>query len=138
MNVAIAVSEISSLMYGASSSFIRFLYVCSSLRSDVQNVYLRTHFTFTFISICESINVFNIFSVIYLRFENSESRSKLPFILYNACLDPYMVNFQKPVQEVMLLNQIIVYIFDFINIGSNLFLWRFLRKQEISNIGIIQ
>ena len=131
MNVAVAVCQISSLMYGASSSFIRFLYVCSSLRRDVQSVYQRTHFTFTFICICEIFNVMNIISAIVLRY--SDSKSKLPFILYNACLDPYTINFSKPFTEVMFFNQLIVYIFDFINIGSNLFLWRFLKKHEVSN-----
>ena len=125
--------QITSLMYGASSSFIRFLYVCSSLQRDVQSVYQRTQFMFTFIGICESFNVMNIISV---RYENAESKSKLPFILYNACLDPYNVNFSKPLHEVMFFNQIIVYVFDFINIGSNLFLWRYLRKHEVSNTAL--
>ena len=128
--------QITSLMYGASSSFIRFLYVCSSLQRDVQSVYQRTQFMFTFIGICESFNVMNIISVLILRYENAEAKSKLPFILYNACLDPYNVNFSKPLHEVMFFNQIIVYVFDFINIGSNLFLWRYLRKHEVSNTAL--
>merc|ERR1712018_698514 len=63
--------QITSLMYGASSSFIRFLYVCSSLQRDVQSVYQRTQFTFTFIGICEAFNVMNILSAVALRMENS-------------------------------------------------------------------
>ena len=86
----------------------------------------------TFILICESINIINIISGVHLRY----SKSKLPTIFYNACLDPYTLNFSKSINEVMFFNQIIIYICDFTIIASNLFLYRFLKKQEKNNKGI--
>ena len=86
----------------------------------------------TFIFICESINIINVISGVHLRY----SKSKLPTIFYNACLDPYTLNFSKSINEVMFFNQIIIYICDFTIIASNLFLYRFLKNQEKNNKGI--
>ena len=130
------IPQLASLAYNASASLIRFLFVSSSLKRNVQEVYKRNQFTFTFLFICESINLIHILSAINFRYRETDSMSKIPTIFYNACLDPYTVNFYKEIyNEVGILNQIIIFACCFIIIGSNLFLFRFLKKQEISNQG---
>ena len=130
------IPQLASLAYNASASLIRFLYVNSSLKRNVQEVYRRNQFTFTFMFICESINLIHILSAILFRYRESDSMSKIPTIFYNACLNPYTVNFYKKIyNEVGIFNQIIIYVCDFIIIGSNLFLFLFLKKQENSNHG---
>ena len=131
------IPQLASLSYNASASLIRFLYVNNSLKRNVQEVYRRNQFTFSFVFICESVNLINIFSFVYYRYKKPNSTSKIPTIFYNACLDPYTVHFYKKIyNEVGVLNQFIIYICDFIIIGSNLFLFRFLWKHVSSNKGI--
>ena len=67
MTILKVTSEVASLIYNASTSLIRFLYVRSSLQSNVQEVYKRNQFTIMFVVIGEGINVINLLSAIYYR-----------------------------------------------------------------------
>ena len=57
-------SGFACLMYNAFTALIRFLYVSSSLRKEVQDVYKRDEFILFFICLGESINIFNIVTYI--------------------------------------------------------------------------
>ena len=67
MTILKVTSEVASLIYNASTSLIRFLYVRSSLQSNIQEVYKRNQFTIMFVVIGEGINVINLLSAIYYR-----------------------------------------------------------------------
>ena len=64
MTGLITVTVFACLMYNAFTALIRFLYVSSSLRKEVQDVYKRDEFILFFICLGESINVFNIVTYI--------------------------------------------------------------------------
>ena len=61
------IPQIASLVYNASTTLIRFLYVRSSLQINIQEVYTRNQFTLMFIAIGEGINILNLTSAIYYR-----------------------------------------------------------------------
>ena len=69
------IPQISSLVYSASTTLIRFLYVRSSLQENIQEVYRRNQFTLLFVAIGEGINILNIISAIYYREVKGEGRS---------------------------------------------------------------
>ena len=62
------IPQIASLVYSASTSLIRFLYVRSSLQENIQEVYRRNQFTLSFVAIGEGITILNIISAIYYRY----------------------------------------------------------------------
>ena len=64
MTGLITVTVFACLMYNAFTALVRFLYVSSSLRKKVQDVYKRDEFILCFICLGESINVFNIVTYI--------------------------------------------------------------------------
>ena len=64
MTGMINVTVFACLMYNAFTALIRFLYVSSSLRKNVQDVYKRDEFVLCFICLGEGINIFNIVSII--------------------------------------------------------------------------
>ena len=139
------IPQIASIVYNASTTLIRFLYVRSSLQVNVQEVYRRNQFTLMFVAIGEGINIINLTSAVYYRqallglsLENIQTDARagsgLPLILYQACLDPWAV-FSIPFYRVMPLNQIIVYLCDMVIISSNIFLYRFLKRQTSNNSG---
>ena len=59
------IPQIASLMYNASTTLIRFLYVRSSLQTNIQEVYRRNQFTLMFVAMGEGTNIFNFVSAIY-------------------------------------------------------------------------
>ena len=61
------IPQIASIVYNASTTLIRFLYVRSSLQVNVQEVYRRNQFTLMFIAIGEGINIINLTSAVYYR-----------------------------------------------------------------------
>ena len=64
MTGLITVTVFACLMYNAFTALVRFLYVSSSLRKKVQDVYKRDEFVLCFICLGEGINIFNIVSII--------------------------------------------------------------------------
>ena len=64
MTGLITVTVFACLMYNAFTALVRFLYVSSSLRKKVQDVYKRDEFILCFICLGEGINIFNIVSII--------------------------------------------------------------------------
>ena len=58
------------------------------------------------------------------------------FLLYRACLDPFSEH-SEPIYNVMIINQILLYLLDMMTILCNLFLYRFLSLQTEMNTGII-
>ena len=57
-------------------------------------------------------------------------------LLYRACLDP-LSEHSEPIYNVMIINQILLYVLDMMTIFCNLFLYRFLSLQTEMNTGII-
>ena len=145
MTTIMSYTKVASLLYNANTSLIRFLYVRSSLQADVQEVYSRNQFTLTFVAIGEGLNIINLTSCIYYRKVHTgilgflilfifRTKSSLPLILYQACLDPWEV-FSIPFYLVMPINQLIIYTIDVVIISNNIFLSRFLYQQTSHNSG---
>ena len=72
----IYVTVFASLTYNAFTALIRFLYVSSSLKKDVQDVYKKDEFILLFICLGEGLNIFNIVTYI-LQQSGKEGKSSL-------------------------------------------------------------
>ena len=122
---------IGSVIYSSGTSLVRYLYVRSSLRTEVQDILKRDSFIISSIVVGECINLFNWGSFYYQQIEN-HALEKSPLVLYHACLNPWG-EFKVPLHTVMPLNHLIIIILFVINISCNIFLYRYLSDKTENN-----
>ena len=67
-----------------------------------------------------------------IQFVHSHGIKSYPFMLHQACLNPYG-SYEVNLFSVMPLDQAMSYVYSFITIWSNLYLARFLKEQEENN-----
>ena len=60
MTGTILLAIFNSLLYCACTSLIRFIYVRSSLKENIQRVLKRNSFTFSFLALGVFISIFNV------------------------------------------------------------------------------
>ena len=110
----------------------RFIYVRTSLQDEIQRVFKRNAFTFSFLVMGVFYSFFNIFVYIYDQKETGINRLRL--VLYHACMDP-LSQFRVPLITVMPTSQITLYIMNIVNIACNFYLYMFLEVQRKANSG---
>ena len=114
----------------------RFLYVRSSLQSEVTTVFKRDSFTLKFIFLAFLYNLFD--GGLILLEHKGPGRERTHFVLYHACLDPWSDYpshmFTKSPTYITLM------FFSgatcLVNIVCNLFLYRFLETHRLKNVGM--
>ena len=87
MLVAIHGSSAGAILYGTGTALIRYLYVLSSFKDNIQKVFKRDHFVIKSILIGDSITFINAGSL-YLQMGNS-AIERSPMMLYKACMHPW-------------------------------------------------
>jgi hypothetical protein len=117
---------VGSIVYSTGTSLIRYLYVRSSLVTNIQETLKRDSFVIKSIIIGESINCFNLGSFYFHHHT---------MVLYKACLNPWQ-NFNIPLHQVMPLNQLIILFCIVLNVSCNIFLSFFLSKKTAKNLAI--
>ena len=75
-----------SLWYSAAAAIIRFVYVRNSHRNGVQAVVKRNAFIYQTIFLVEFLGGFNLYSF-YMMQEGKSGVERLPFLVYQTCLD---------------------------------------------------
>ena len=118
-------------MHACYDIFGRLVHVKKSLETTV--VTASTGKTsYNIIILSQAIVLFNFICAV-IETQNKTGRDKSKFLLYHACVAPqsdYSVFFL----EVMPINQFILYVTDTIIILGNLYLYRFLKKQDESTV----
>ena len=122
---------VGSVIYSSGTSLVRYLYVRSSLRTEVHDILKRDSFIISSIVVGECINLFNWGSFYYQQLGNY-GLEKSPLVLYHACLNPWG-EFKVPLHTVMPLNHLIIIISFVINISCNIFLYRYLSDRTENN-----
>ena len=127
---------VGSVIYSSGTSLVRYLYVRSSLRTEVQDILKRDSFIISSIVVGECINLFNWGSFYYQQLGNY-GLEKSPLVLYHACLNPWG-EFKVPLHTVMPLNHLIIIISFVINISCNIFLYRYLSDKTENNSALTE
>ena len=117
---------VGSIIYSSGTSFIRYLYVRSSLISNIQETLKRDSFILKSIIIGESLSFFNLGSFYF---------QHQPMILYEACLDPGG-NFTLPLYKVFPLNQFLIFLCIVTNVSCNIFLSFYLTEKSENNTAV--
>ena len=110
----------------------RFIYVRTSLQDEIQRIFKRNAFTFSFLVVGVFYSFFNIFVYVYDQKETGKNRLRL--VLYQACMDP-LSQFSTPLITVMPVSQITLYLMNILNISCNFYLYMFLEDQRRANSG---
>ena len=133
MTIGLVHTQLNSLSYSAATAIIRYVYVRSSFQFNIQEVLKRNAFTLKAIFLVEFIGFINIYSLYMLRKEKS-GVERLPFLLYQTCLDP---SSRQTVTSIPVVHVILAQTADLCIICFNIYLYRYLNNQSRENTGMI-
>ena len=128
MLTVICTLGVGTIIYGSGTSFVRYLYVRTSLMSNIQETLKRDSFIIKSLIIGESLSIFTLGSFYFQR---------QPMVLYEACLNPEG-NFILPLYKVLPLNQLIIFLCSFTNISCNIFLSFYLTEKSKNNTAVTE
>ena len=135
MVVSLTHTSVNSLFYSAATAIIRYIYIKTSLKANVQAALKRNAFMWKSILIVESLGCYNLFNFYVLQ-RGNRGTEKSPLLLYQTCLDPQKTSFSLPVVQVMPFNQALVHAAAWIIVGSNIFLFKHLDNVSRNNISL--
>jgi hypothetical protein len=130
MLAAIYGSSAGAITYGTGTALIRYLYVISSFKDNIEKVMKRDHFVVKSILIGDSLNFLNAGSL-YLQMGTSEF-GRSPMMVYQACMNPWN-DHTIHVTKLHQWNHLILVILVTANFACNLFLYRFLENMTGNN-----
>ena len=130
MLVAIHGSSAGAILYGTGTALIRYLYVLSSFKDNIQKVFKRDHFVIKSILIGDSITFINAGSL-YLQMGNS-AIERSPMMLYKACMDPWN-DHTINVYTILPWNHYFLVFLATTNFAFNLFLYKYLDAMTENN-----
>ena len=135
MSVSTAHTTVTGLFYSAASTIIRYIFIRSSLKPNVQAALKRDAFVFKSLFIVETLGFYNLLTFFLLQ-RGKRGPEKSFLLLYQSCLDPWQSSFSVPFFKVMPLNQLLGLIAAFCIIGFNFVLYTHLDKQSKNNIAL--
>ena len=124
--MTVSVVVIGSIIFTSLTDLIRYTFVRTSFKPEIQNVLKRDFFCVKLIVLGECLLVLHAFSI---------SRAKDPWPMFHACLNP--TGFKKiNIIEIEPSDQFIIHIYHAITIFCNIFVWYFLKEEMKSNIAL--
>ena len=136
-------TSLNSLSYSAATAIIRYSYIRSSLKSNIQAAIKRSAFVFKAIFVVEALGFFNLISF-YLIQRGKSGSEKLASISYQTCLDPFqssvpvnslnpMILQAHPIRITSLTQYFLISFSIGCIIGFNLAIFKHLDKTSRSN-----
>ena len=122
-----------SSIYSAASAIIRYIYIRSSLQSNVQTAIKRNAFIFKSIFIAEVLGCCTLLNL-YISQIGKSGIEKSSILSYQTCLNPFNSSFTHPFFEVMPFNQALLLVVVACNVFFNLAIYRHLDKESKNNI----
>ena len=115
-----------SIIFTSLTALVRYTYLRSSFKPDIQNVLKRDSFCVHLIVLGEVLLVLHAFSL---------SRTKDPWPMFNACVNP--IGFKNTsIVEIEPYDQLFMHIYHAITIFCNIFIWFYLKEELKSNISL--
>ena len=115
-------THLGSRIHYTAGTFIRYMYVKSSLQPQLKEGFNRKRILFVCLSIPQFLLLIHTLDA--LRVYNT--KEQFPLILYQACIDPTS-GFSIPLYTLMPFQQTMTFVYVFAMIYFNLFLYKFLR-----------
>ena len=125
---------ITSLIYAAATVIVRYVYVSSSLKPNVQAVVKRNAFILKSNIIAQSLGCVILMDGFFFQLGKS-GKERSPYLAYQTCLNPYTQNFTKIIFNIMPATQILLYVTNFCIIFFYLSLYKYLDKQREESKG---
>ena len=125
---------ITSLIYAGATVIIRYVYVSSSLKPNVQAVVKRNAFILKSNIIAQSLGCVILMDGFFFQLGKS-GKERSPYLAYQTCLNPYTQNFTKIIFNIMPATQILLYVTNFCIIFFYLSLYKYLDKQREKSRG---
>ena len=125
-------TSFNALFYSAATAIIRYIYIRSSLQSDIQAAIKRNAFIFKTIFIAETLGFLNLLNF-YLIQRGKSGTEKLATISYQTCLDPFHSSVPVSPSKVMPFTQFLLHLTTWCIIGFNLAIFKHLNKISSSD-----
>ena len=115
-----------SIIFTSLTALIRYTYLRTSFKPQIQNVLKRDSFCIRLILLGEVLLVLHAFSL---------SRTKDPWPLFNACVNP--IGFTNTsIAEIEPNDQLVMHAYHAITIFCNISIWFYLKEELDSNISL--
>ena len=113
---------------------IRYIYIKTSLQTNIQTAIKRNAFMWKFVFIIESLGCYNLVSFYFLKKEK-RSLEYYP-LLYQSCLDPWKTSHSLLLFKVMPINQFLIHVASWCIVGFNLILYKHLDTESRNNTAL--
>ena len=120
-------TSFNALFYSAATAIIRYIFIRSSLQSDIQAAIKRNAFIFKTIFIAETLGFLNLLNF-YLIQRGKSGTEKLATISYQTCLDPFHSSVPVNPMKIMPFTQYLLHLTSWCVIGFNLAIFKHLNK----------
>ena len=131
MVVTLTHTSVNSVFYSAATALIRYIYIKTSLQTNIQAVIKRNAFMWKSVFIIESLGCYNLASF-YLLHKEKQSPVYYP-LLYQSCLDPWTTSYSLLLFKVMPINQFLIHAASWCIVGFNLILYKHKQQQHRSD-----
>ena len=134
MVVTLTHTSVNSVFYSAATALIRYIYIKTSLQTNIQAVIKRNAFMWKSVFIIESLGCYNLASFYLL---HKEKRSPVYYpLLYQSCLDPWTTSYSLLLFKVMPINQFLIHAASWCIVGFNLILYKHLDNESRNNTAL--
>ena len=131
MVVTLTHTSVNSVFYNAATAMIRYIYIKTSLQTNIQTAIKRNAFMWKSVFIIESLGCYNLVSFYFLKKEK-RSLEYYP-LLYQSCLDPWKTSHSLLLFKVMPINQFLIHVASWCIVGFNLVLYKHLDNESRNN-----
>ena len=125
MTIFTSILPIGSLLHDTASSLLRYWYVRNSLRPDIQEGLIGKYYYHWLLSPQILLVMHLIDGFANYKVKGTEG---FPLLLHQACKNPFS-EYSIPFYKLMPFQQLMLYVYIYIIIHSNLYLYKFLKNQ---------
>ena len=121
-------TSFNALFYSAATAIIRYIYIRSSLQSDIQAAIKRNAFILKTIFIVEALGLLNLINFYLIQKGKSGTEKLSKSISYQTCLDPFHSSVPVNPMKLMPFTQYLLHLTIWCIIGFNLAIFKHLNK----------
>ena len=136
MVVSLTHTSVNSVFYSAATTMIRYIYIKTSLQTNIQAALKRNAFMWKSVFTIESIGCYNLVSFYLLYIEKKDTCAECHHILYQTCMDPWKTSYSMLLFNVMPLNQLLLHAASWCIVGFNIILYKYLDMEARNNTAL--
>ena len=136
MVVSLTHTSVNSVFYSAATAMIRYIYIRTSLQSNIQAAIKRNAFMWKSVFTIESIGCYNLISFYLLYKEKKDKCAECFQPLYQTCMDPWKTSYSVLLFNVMPINQLLLHAATWCIVGFNIILYKYLDMEARNNTAL--